>query len=100
MATPGQGDSANNSSQPEELVVRYRYSSGVLLEGNSKPFRVAIAKARPRWRWFPSLRKWGVQRTRDRSLSSFQVEEYARGLQAAGIPNVRVDYEEPQPEDV
>src|SRR5690606_33784628 len=59
-----------------------------------------IKKAQPRWRWFRSLRKWGVPRTRDRILSRYQVEEYARGLERAGVPNVQADYQEPRPEDV
>lgn len=87
-------------AEPPEVVVRYRYSDGILLEGDTYPHKDAIKKAQPRWRWFRSLRKWGVPRTRERVLSSYQVEEHARGLEKAGVPNVRVDYQEPRPEDV
>lgn len=88
------------SAQPAEVVVRYRYGDGILLEGDTYPHKDAIKKAQPRWRWFRSLRKWGVPRTRERVLSSDQVEEHARGLQRSGVPSVRVDYQEPRPEDV
>ncbi|MCX4244198.1 DUF3560 domain-containing protein [Paraliomyxa miuraensis] len=92
--------SAAADARPAEVVVRYRYADGILLEGETYPHRNEVKKAYPRWRWFRSLRKWGVPRTRDRALSSYQVEEYARGLTKAGVPNVRVDYQEPRPEDV
>ncbi|WP_266214530.1 DUF3560 domain-containing protein [Paraliomyxa miuraensis] len=88
------------ATKPSEVVVRYRYADGILLEGDSYPHKEAVKKSHPRWRWFRSLRKWGAPRTRDRALSRYQVEEYARGLRAAGVPNVRVDYQEPMPEHV
>ncbi|MCX4239083.1 hypothetical protein, partial [Paraliomyxa miuraensis] len=80
--------SATAETKPAEVVVRYRYADGILLEGDSYPHKDAVKKAHPRWRWFRSLRKWGVPRTRDRALSRYQVEEYARGLRGAGVPNV------------
>src|SRR5690606_126657 len=82
-----------DAATPAEVVVRYRYNDGILLEGETYPHKDRIKKAQPRWRWFRSLRKWGVPRTRDRILWRYQVEEYARGLERAGVPNVRTDYQ-------
>ena len=87
-------------TEPAELVVRYRYADGILIEGKTYPHRNEVKKAQPRWRWCGSLRRWVLPRTRERVLSSAQVEEYAEGLRAAGVPNVRVDYQEPRPGDV
>ncbi|MCX4239727.1 hypothetical protein [Paraliomyxa miuraensis] len=89
---------AAGGTKPADVVVRYRYADGVLLVGKAQPHR-EVKKAQPRWRWFSKLRRWGVPRTRGRVLSSDQVEEYAQGLRVAGVPNVRVDYEEPQTVD-
>ena len=83
-----------------ELVVRYRYSDGVLLDGDSYPHKDAIKTATPQWRWFRSLRQWGVPRKRERVLSREHVEQYVDGLVAAGVPKVRLDYAVPTPEDV
>ncbi|MCX4239437.1 hypothetical protein [Paraliomyxa miuraensis] len=88
-----------DDTKPAEIVVRYRYSHGVVLMGKPFPHREVNA-ARPRWRWLSRLRRWGIPRTRERLLSIEEVEEYAEGLRAAGVPNVRVDYKEPRPEDV
>ena len=90
---------ATDETQPAEIVVRYRYSHGVVLMGKPLPLR-EVKAARPRWRWLSRLRRWGIPRTRERLLSIEEVEEYAEGLRAAGVPNVRVDYKEPRPEDV
>ncbi|MCX4239060.1 DUF3560 domain-containing protein, partial [Paraliomyxa miuraensis] len=82
------------------VVVRYHYADGILLEGDTGPYKDAIEKAEPRWRWFRSLGKWGVPLTRGRVMSSSQVEKYARGLVAAGVPKVRLEFHDPTPEDV
>lgn len=94
------GTTAPAVDTTEKFVVRYRYGEGILLEGNTRPFKEEIKSAWPRWRWFRSLGQWGVQRTRDSVLSRSKVEGYAKGLQAAGMPNVEVDYEAPEVNDL
>ncbi|MCA9653109.1 MAG: DUF3560 domain-containing protein, partial [Myxococcales bacterium] len=88
------------STEPEGLVVRYRYGEGILLHGDTYPHKDAIKKAIPRWRWFRSMQQWGVTATRDRAMTREAVKRYADGLTKAGLPGVRVDYEAPKPEDV
>src|SRR5690606_19598536 len=87
-------------AKPAGLVVRYRYAEGILLLGFTRPHRIAVKVAMPRWRWLQSLRRWGVPRTRGRALSREEVDAYAHGLTRAGVPNVRVDYQEPRSEEV
>ncbi|MCA9710705.1 MAG: hypothetical protein KDK70_32995, partial [Myxococcales bacterium] len=95
---PAQPTSAEpDASAPAAvLVVRYRHATGILLDGETYPHKDAIKKAQPRWRWFRSIRRWGVPRTRDRALSRDEVERYAQGLTTAGMPGVRVDYAAPE----
>ena len=88
------------TDETAELVVRYRYGEGILLHGDTYPHKDAIKKAVPKWRWFRSMRQWGVTATRDKAMHREAVQRYADGLTKAGLPRVRVDYEAPKPEDV
>ncbi|MCH9682007.1 MAG: DUF3560 domain-containing protein [Deltaproteobacteria bacterium] len=99
MAT-SESESTAANSHPPEVVVRYRYRDGVLLEGNTKPHKDRIKTARPRWRWFRSLRQWGIPRSRERAMSRDRVQTYVDGLRRAGVPGVGLDYQDPEPDDV
>ncbi|MCA9656128.1 MAG: DUF3560 domain-containing protein [Myxococcales bacterium] len=99
-AGPTTKDSTTTTDETAELVVRYRYGEGILLHGDTYPHKDAIKKAVPKWRWFRSMRQWGVTATRDKAMHREAVQRYADGLTKAGLPRVRVDYEAPKPEDV
>ena len=73
------------TDETAELVVRYRYGEGILLHGDTYPHKDAIKKAVPKWRWFRSMRQWGVTATRDKAMHREAVQRYADGLTKAGL---------------
>lgn len=80
-----------------EITIRHTHEDGTLVYGTSKGDGVyeILKGLRGNWRYFPSIRKIGLGQSRDKSAKTWDINQAAEALRAAGH-NVTVDVDESQ----
>ena len=75
--------------QPKEhavITITHTHASGTLIEGSHKGDGVyeILRGLRGNWRYFPSLRQIGLGQSRDRAAKTWDINQAAEALRAAG----------------
>jgi Domain of unknown function (DUF3560) len=80
------------------ISITHTHESGTLVAGTSKGDGTAEILKACRFRWFPSLKLWGIAQSRDHLAKRWQIDRAAEQLRAAGF-TVTVDIDD-TPRDV
>lgn len=67
------------------ITISHSYAEGTLLEGGRKGDGTADILKTHGWRWFPSIRQWGIRSSREKPAKQGQIEGTATALRAAGF---------------
>lgn len=67
------------------IEISHTHEAGTLVEGTSKGDGTAAILKRAGFRWFPSLKVWGVAQSRDRMAKRWKIDGAAEQLRAAGF---------------
>lgn len=67
------------------IEIRHTHEDGTLVEGTSKGDGTAAILKRAGFRWFPSLKVWGIAQSRDRLAKTWIINGAATELSAAGF---------------
>jgi predicted RNA methylase len=107
-AGPGEYAEAGPQTEPEpepevgedeaDAIIRHTHEDGTLVYGTSKGDGTAGILKANRFRWFPSLKLWGVPQSRDHLAKRWQISAAAGSLRKAGF-KVRVEIDD-TPRDV
>ena len=66
------------------ITISHTHADGTLVYGTSKEDGTAAILKANRFRWFPSIRLWGVPQSRDHLAKRWQIDAAANSLRAAG----------------
>lgn len=67
------------------ITIRHTHEDGTLVDGTSKGDGTAEILKAHRFRWFPSLKLWGVAQSRDHLAKRGQIEGAVQALRDAGF---------------
>lgn len=67
------------------ITIRHAHEDGTLVHGTSKGDGTAEILKAHRFRWFPSLKLWGIAQSRDHLAKRGQIEGAAQALREAGF---------------
>lgn len=67
------------------ITISHTHADGTLVEGTSKGDGTAAILKANRFRWFPSIKTWGVAQSRDHLAKRWQINAAADALRAAGF---------------
>jgi Domain of unknown function (DUF3560) len=67
------------------ITIRHTHADGTLVEGTDRGDGSAPILKANRFRWFPSLKLWGIAQSRDHLAKRWQINEAAKALRAAGF---------------
>lgn len=67
-----------------EVTIRHTHEDGTLVYGTSKGDGTAEILKANRFRWFPSIKLWGVPQSRDHLAKRWQIDTAAESLRKAG----------------
>ena len=67
------------------IKISHTHASGTLVEGTERGDGSAEILKASRFRWFPSIKLWGVPQSRDRLAKRYQIDQAAERLRAAGF---------------
>jgi predicted RNA methylase len=81
-----------------DAIIRHTHEDGTLVYGTSKGDGTAAILKANRFRWFPSIKLWGVAQSRDHLAKRWQINAAADALREAGF-KVRVEIDD-TPRDV
>jgi predicted RNA methylase len=81
-----------------DVIIRHTHEDGTLVYGTSKGDGTAEILKANRFRWFPSIKLWGVAQSRDHLAKRWQINAAAEALRKAGF-TVRVEIDD-TPRDV
>jgi len=81
-----------------DVTLRHTHEDGTLGLGTSKGDGTAEIFKANRWRWFPSIKLWGIPQSRDHLAKRWQIQETAKAMRTAGF-KVRVEIDD-TPRDV
>ncbi len=79
------------------ITIRHTHQDGTLIEGSAKGDGVydVLRGLRGNWRYFPSIRKIGLGQSRDKAAKTWDINQAAEALRAAGH-EVTVEIDESQ----
>jgi hypothetical protein len=79
------------------ITIRHTHAEGTLIEGSSKGDGVydMLRGLRGNWRYFPSIRRIGLGQSRDKAARTWDINQAAEALRAAGH-EVAVEVDEDQ----
>lgn len=80
------------------MIIRHTHEDGTLVYGTSKGDGTAPILKANRFRWFPSLKLWGIAQSRDHLAKRWQINSAAEALRKAGF-EVEVEIDD-TPRDV
>ena len=66
------------------ITIKHTHKDGTLVYGTSKGDGTAEILKANRFRWFPSIKLWGVAQSRDHLAKRWQIDGAAESLRAAG----------------
>lgn len=66
------------------ITIRHTHADGTLVEGTDKGDGTAPILKAHRFRWFPSIKLWGIPQSRDHVAKRHQISAAAEALRAAG----------------
>lgn len=93
---PAQDDQP--AAEDADAVIRHTHEDGTLVYGTSKGDGTAEILKAHRFRWFPSIKLWGIAQSRDHLAKRWQIQSAAEALRKAGF-TVRVEIDD-TPRDV
>jgi len=74
------------------ITISHTHAGGTLVSGTSKDDGTSAILKGCRFRWFPSVRLWGIPQSRDHLAKRWQIDEAAKQLRAAGFDvSVEID---------
>ena len=88
-ADPGPAAEPEPDPEPDEgeadVIIRHTHEDGTLVYGTSKGDGTAEILKANRFRWFPSIKLWGVAQSRDHLAKRWQINAAAEALRKAGF---------------
>ena len=75
------------------ITIEHRHESGTLVHGTERGDGTAAILKSARFRWFPSIKLWGIAQSRDHLANRARIEQAAGALRAAGYA-VTVDIDD------
>lgn len=86
VAAPVAQDTPSQVSAEEaDVIIRHTHENGTLVYGTSKGDGTAEILRANRFRWFPSIKLWGVPQSRDHLAKRWQIQAAAESLRKAGF---------------
>jgi hypothetical protein len=67
------------------ITITHTHQDGTLVDGTDKGDGSAAILKACRFRWFPSIKVWGIAQSRDHLAKRWQIEDAAKQLRAAGF---------------
>lgn len=67
------------------ITITHTHADGTLVDGTSKGDGTAEILRACRFRWFPSIKMWGIAQSRDHLAKRWQIDQAASQLRAAGF---------------
>lgn len=67
------------------ITIKHTHEDGTLVYGTSKSDGTAAILKANRFRWFPSIKLWGVAQSRDHLAKRWQIDAARKALEAAGF---------------
>jgi hypothetical protein len=67
------------------ITITHTHADGTLVDGTSRGDGTAEILKANRFRWFPSLKTWGIPQSRDHLAKRWQIDAAAKAMRAAGF---------------
>lgn len=102
LAAEAAAEAGQEEQQPAaedaDVIIRHTHEDGTLVHGTSKGDGTAEILRAHRFRWFPSIKLWGIAQSRDHLAKRWQIQSAAEALRKPGF-KVRVEIDD-TPRDV